>query len=203
MNPHHTTSNLLFVQFDISITSRLVSYDYWLSRSTQQMELIYKRGILKFMFLFTACKNQFESRDQVFLLLLRFFSVIIRYIFFFSVFFPFFFFAVVVNETIYYNKKNKKNLGTGYKNEKKFSLYVWPIAHYIYIKISISTSCSEMTIIWYSFYLLASYFEKLSTWIWRFHLLFAVNQLLNLSEYIALALNKIGKLTKSAVYKPL
>ena len=89
MNPHHTTSNLLFVQFDIPITSRLVSHDYRLSRSTQQMELIYKRGILKFMFLFTACKNQFELRDQVFLLMLRFFSVIIRYIFFscFSFFF--------------------------------------------------------------------------------------------------------------------
>ena len=91
MNLHHTTSNLLFVQFDISITSRLVSHDYRLSRSTQQMELIYKRGILKFMFLFTACKNQFESRDQVFLLMLRFFSVIIRYIFFsFCLFFLFF-----------------------------------------------------------------------------------------------------------------
>ena len=70
------------MQFDISITSRLVSHDYRLSRSTQQMELIFKRGILKFMFLFTTCKNQFESRDQVFLLMLRFFSVIIRYIFF-------------------------------------------------------------------------------------------------------------------------
>ena len=106
MNLHHTTSNLLFVQFDISVTSRLVSHDYRLSRSTQQMELIFKRGILKFMFLFTACKNQFESHDQVFLLMLRFFSVIIRYIFF-SCFL--FFFAVVVNETIYYNLKKKKN----------------------------------------------------------------------------------------------
>ena len=90
LNLHHTTSNLLFVQFDISITSRLVSHDYRLSRSTQQMELIYKRGILKFMFLFTACKNQFESRDQVFLLMLRFFSVIIRYIFFSFCLFSFF-----------------------------------------------------------------------------------------------------------------
>ena len=34
-------------------------------------------------------------------------------------------------------------------------------------------------------------------------MLFAINQLLNLSEYMALPLNKIGKLTKSAVYKPL
>ena len=159
MNPHHTTSNLLFVQFDIPITSRLVSHDYRLSRSTQQMELIYKRGILKFMFLFTACKNQFESRDQVFLLLLRFFSVIIRYIFF--SFFSFsFFFAVVVNETICYSKKKHNNLGKGYNNEKKFSLYVWPVAHYIYIKISISTSCSGITVIWYSFYLLASYLRN-------------------------------------------
>ena len=156
------------MQFDISITSRLVSHDYRLSRSTQQMELIYKRGILKFMFLFTACKNQFESRDQVFLLMLRFFSVIIRYIFFSFCLFSFFF-AVVVNETIYYNKKKHNNLGTGYNNEKKFSLYVWPIAHYIYIKISISTSCSEITIIWYRFYLLTSYFEKLSTWIQQRH----------------------------------
>ena len=124
------------------------------------------------------------------------------YLFFF--FFFFFFFAVVVNETICYSKKKKhNNLGKGYNNEKKFSLYVWPVAHYIYIKINISTSCSEITIIWYSFYLLTSYFEKLSTWIWRFHMLFALNQLLNLSEYIALALNQIGKLTKSAVYKPL
>ena len=168
MNLHHTTSNLLFVQFDISITSRLVSHDYRLSRSTQQMELIYKRGILKFMFLFTACKNQFESHDQVFLLMLRFFSVIIRYIFFSFCLFSFFF-AVVVNETIYYNKKKHNNLGTGYNNEKKFSLYVWPVAHYIYIKISISTSCSEITIIWYRFYLLTSYFEKLSTWIYQRH----------------------------------
>ena len=164
MNLHHTTSNLLFVQFDISITSRLVSHDYRLSRSTQQMELIFKRGILKFMFLFTACKNQFESHDQVFLLMLRFFSVIIRYVFFSFCLFSFFF-AVVVNETIYYKKKKHNNLGTGYNNEKKFSLYVWPIAHYIYIKISISTSCSEITIIWYRFYLLTSYFEKLSAWI--------------------------------------
>ena len=201
MNLHDTTSNLLFVQFDISVTSRLVSHDYRLSRSTQQMELIFKRGILKFMFLFTACKNQFESRDQVFLLMLRFFSVIIRYIFFSFCLFSFFF-AVVVNGTIYYNKKKHNNLGTGYNNEKKFSLYVWPIAHYIYIKISISTSCSELTIIWYSFYLLTSYFEKLSTWIWRFHTLFAINQLLK-PVWIALALNKIGKLFKSAVYKPL
>ena len=184
------------MQFDISVASRLVSHDYRLSRSTQQMELIYKRGILKFMFLFTACKNQFESRDQVFLLMLRFFSVIIRYIFFSFCLFSFFFAA------IYYNKKKHNNLGTGYNNEKKFSLYVWPIAHYIYIKISISTSCSELTIIWYSFYLLTSYFEKLSTWIWRFHMLFAINQLLK-PVWIALALNKIGKLIKSAVYKPL
>ena len=197
MNLHHTTSNLLFVQFDISITSRLVSHDYRLSRSTQQMELIYKRGILKFMFLFTACKNQFESRNQVFLLMLRFFSVIIRYIFF-SCFL--FFFAVVVNEAIYYNLKKKT--GNRLQQRQKFSLYVWPIAHYIYIKISISTSCSELTIIWYSFYLLTSYFEKLSTWIWRFHMLFAINQLLK-PVWIELALNKIGKLIKSAVYKPL
>ena len=118
MNPHHTTSNLLFVQFDISITSRLVSHDYRLSRSTQQMEFIYKRGILKFMFLFTACKNQFESRDQVFLLLLRFFSVIIRYIFFFFLSF-FLFFAVVVNETIYYNKKKTQQLGNRLQQRKK------------------------------------------------------------------------------------
>ena len=117
MNLYHTTSNLLFVQFDISITSRLVSHDYRLSRSTQQMELIYKRGILKFMFLFTACKNQFESRDQVFLLMLRFFSVIIRYIFFSC--FLFLFFVVVVNETIYYNWKK---LATGYNNDKVFPL---------------------------------------------------------------------------------
>ena len=68
------------------------------------------------MFLFTACKNQFESRDQVFLLMLRFFSVIIRYIFF-SCFL--FFFAVVVNETIYYNLKKKK-LATGYNSDKSF-----------------------------------------------------------------------------------
>ena len=187
------------MQFDIPITSRLVSHDYRLSRSSQQMELIYKRGILKFIFLFTACKNQFESRDQVFLLMLRFFSVIIRYIFF-SCFSFSFFFVVVVNETIYYNEKKT---GNRLQQRQKFFLYVWPIARYIYIKISISTSCSGITIIWYSFYLLTSYFEKLSTWIWRFHLLFAANQLLNLSEYIALALNKIGKLTKSAVYKPL
>ena len=89
------------------------------------------------------------------------------YLFFFLSFFLFF--AVVVNETIYYNKKKHNNLGTGYNNEKKFSLYVWPIAHYIYIKISISTSCSEITIIWYRFYLLTSYFEKLSTWIQQRH----------------------------------
>ena len=201
MNLHHTTSNLLFVQFDISITSRLVSHDYRLSRSTQQMELIFKRGILKFMFLFTACKNQFESRDQVFLLMLRFFSVIIRYIFFSFCLFSFFLQLLWMKLYITTTKKHN-NLGTGYNNEKKFSLYVWPIAHYIYIKISISTSCSELTIIWYSFYLLTSYFEKLSTWIWRFHMLFAINQLLK-PVWIALALNKIGKLIKSAVYKPL
>ena len=164
MNLHHTTSNLLFVQFDISITSRLVSHDYRLSRSTQQMELIYKRGILKFMFLFTACKNQFESHDQVFLLMLRFFSVIIRYIFFSFCLFSFFLQLLWMKLYITTTKKHN-NLGTGYNNEKKFSLYVWPIAHYIYIKISISTSCSEITIIWYSFYLLTSYFEKLSIWI--------------------------------------
>ena len=117
------------------------------------------------------------------------------YLFFFLSFFLFF-------AAIYYNKKKHNNLGTGYNNEKKFSLYVWPIAHYIYIKISISTSCSELTIIWYSFYLLTSYFEKLSTWIWRFHMLFAINQLLK-PVWIALVLNKIGKLIKSAVYKPL
>ena len=118
MNLHHTTSNLLFVQFDISVTSRLVSHDYRLSRSTQQMELIFKRGILKFMFLFTACKNQFESRDQVFLLMLRFFSVIIRYIFFSFCLFSFFF-AVVVNETIYYNKKKTQQLGNRLQQRKK------------------------------------------------------------------------------------
>ena len=118
----------------------------------------------------------------------------------FFLFFFFLFFVVVVNETIYYNEKKT---GNRLQQRQKFLLYVWPIARYIYIKISISTSCSGITIIWYSFYLLTSYFEKLSTWIWRFHLLFAANQLLNLSEYIALALNKIGKLTKSAVYKPL
>ena len=201
MNLHHTTSNLLFVQFDISVTSRLVSHDYRLSRSTQQMELIFKRGILKFMFLFTACKNQFESRDQVFLLMLRFFSVIIRYIFFSFCLFSFFLQLLWMKLYITTTKKHN-NLGTGYNNEKKFSLYVWPIAHYIYIKISISTSCSELTIIWYSFYLLTSYFEKLSTWIWRFHMLFAINQLLK-PVWIALVLNKIGKLIKSAVYKPL
>ena len=197
MNLHHTTSNLLFVQFDISITSRLVSHDYRLSRSTQQMELIFKRGILKFMFLFTACKNQFESRDQVFLLMLRFFSVIIRYIFFSC----FLFFLQLLWMKLYIIIKKKKT-GNRLQQRQKFSLYVWPIAHYIYIKISISTSCSELTIIWYSFYLLTSYFEKLSTWIWRFHTLFAINQLLK-PVWIALALNKIGKLIKSAVYKPL
>ena len=63
------------------------------------------------MFLFTACKNQFESRDQVFFLMLRFFSVIIRYILFSC--FSFSFFVVVVNETIYYNfKKNWQQVTT-------------------------------------------------------------------------------------------
>ena len=195
MNPHHTTSNLLFVQFDISITSRLVSHDYRLSRSTQQMELIFKRAIVKFMFLFTACKNQFESHDQVFLLMLRFFSVIIRYMFFSCFSFSSFFLQLLWMKLYIIIKKTGNRL----QLRKKFSLYVWPIARYIYIKISISTSCSELTIIWYSFYLLT--FEIVNL-VWRFHLLFAINQLLK-PVWTALALNKIGKLTKSAVYKPL
>ena len=128
-------------------------------------------------------------------------SFLFRYYTLYLFFLFSFFFAVVVNETIYYNLKKKKT-GNRLHQRQKFSLYVWPIAHYIYIKISISTSCSELTIIWYSFYLLTSYFEKLSTWIWRFHMLFAINQLLK-PVWIALALNKIGKLIKSAVYKPL
>ena len=128
-------------------------------------------------------------------------SFLFRYYTLYLFFLFSFFFAVVVNETIYYNLKKKKT-GNRLQQRQKFSLYVWPIAHYIYIKISISTSCSELTIIWYSFYLLTSYFEKLSTWIWRFHMLFAINQLLK-PVWIALALNKIGKLIKSAVYKPL
>ena len=127
-------------------------------------------------------------------------SFLFRYYTLYLFFLFSFFFAVVVNETIYYNLKKKT--GNRLQQRQKFSLYVWPIAHYIYIKISISTSCSELTIIWYSFYLLTSYFEKLSTWIWRFHMLFAINQLLK-PVWIALALNKIGKLIKSAVYKPL
>ena len=113
MNLHHTTSNLLFVQFDISITSRLVSHDYRLSRSTQQMELIFKRGILKFMFLFTACKNQFESHDQVFLLMLRFFSVIIRYIFFSFRLFSFFFCSYILQQ------KKTQQLGNRLQQRKK------------------------------------------------------------------------------------
>ena len=72
------------------------------------------------MFLFTTCKNQFESRDQVFLLMLRFFSVIIRYIFFSFCLFSFFF-AVVVNETIYYNKKKTQQLGNRLQQRKKVS----------------------------------------------------------------------------------
>ena len=112
MNLHHTTSNLLFVQFDISVTSRLVSHDYRLSRSTQQMELIFKRGILKFMFLFTACKNQFESHDQVFLLMLRFFSVIIRYIFFSFCLFSFFL-------QLYITTKKTQQLGNRLQQRKK------------------------------------------------------------------------------------
>ena len=126
-------------------------------------------------------------------------SFLFRYYTLYLFFLFSFFFAVVVNETIYYNLKKKKT-GNRLQQRQKFSLYVWPIAHYIYIKISISTSCSELTIIWYSFYLLTSYFEKLSTWIWRFHMLFAINQLL---KPVWIALNKIGKLIKSAVYKPL
>ena len=42
----------------------------------------------------------------------------------------------------------------------KYSLYLWFCTHYIYAKISSFMPVSSITIVWYSFYLLVSCFEK-------------------------------------------